>query len=202
MAFQAVANCAEAYIEGLVNATTVGITPKFRHIAGAYTQADIDDLADALDDWFSTEVLPHSPSEASYVNTHVRGLASSLDLEADNNDGAGVGASGGENMPVNVSFVIKFATGLTGRSGRGRVYHWGMAATWLATNENTMDVSVADALVAAWDALDGYISPVGWEHVLVSRYASGAPRVTPLVMAITDYLYTDLQVDTRRKRLP
>jgi hypothetical protein len=202
MVFQPAVNCANAYVEGLVNGRTVGNSLNFRNVAGAYSQADIDDLADAVDDWFSGDILPFLSIDATYVNTHVRGLASSIDLEADNNDGTGVGGEGAEPQPNNVSWVVSFRTGQTGRSARGRMYMWGTALSWYQANEDLVIGATADSIIAAVDNLPAAVAAVGWEHVILSRFSSGVQR-TPnaLVIPVTQYLYTDLRVDTRRSRL-
>jgi len=194
-------NCAVATVQGVNNFRPVSFGLNFHFSAGPYAQSDIEALAEEVDAWVGANALNLICNEAAYTNTHVRGLTNNLDLEADNATNAAPGNQLGETMPNNVSFVVSHRTGLTGRSGRGRTYLWGLATVSLSANEDVFLTTFADQAVDEFEALDSFVAPIGWEHVVLSRHSGGVPRATALIIPVTQYVYTDLKVDTRRKRL-
>lgn len=102
-------------------------------------------------------------------------------------------------MPNNVSFAIKFGTGLAGRSYRGRFYHIGFSEAMVA--DNVIITGNANQIRDAFPTLAGDLGAVGLEHVVVSKQLNGVPRTVGVATKITTYSYTDLRVDTQRKRL-
>jgi len=112
---------------------------------------------------------------------------------------ARLGTQTGDKAPGNVSFVIKFLTGLTGRSARGRVYMCGLTETQLAGDKVT--TAYGDAARTVWEELAGALGGTGFEHVVLSRYTDGVLRENALPRLITSYAITDYTVDTRRLRL-
>jgi len=202
MPFQSAPNCANAYVQCAQQNVVVGHSLNF-YKADGYTQADIDNLAAAVDDWFSTHVLPLLHSGCTYVNTTVRGLTSPVDNTAVNADGAGVGGdSTGRILPANVSWVVKFTTAFTGRSARGRAYMFGLSDDDTnVANRNTITATFGANALTAWNALIAAAAAVGWTWVVLSRYSEGVPRALPHPYTIEGVGYTDLLIDTRRGRL-
>lgn len=201
MAFQSVPQCAEAVVEGTVNGVAVVNVLTFAILSSSYTQADIDDLASAVDAWFATEVLPNLSNQCTYNNTHVRGLENVNDFEADDATGAGAGGTAANLLPGQVTFAVKYTTGLTGRSARGRSYIWGLPVTILGTNENMMATGAAQAFADLFAEIPTYVNAEGWNHVVVSRFTGGAQRPSGIYFPITGYGFTDERVDTQRRRL-
>lgn len=103
------------------------------------------------------------------------------------------------SLPNNVAFVIKFTTGLSGRSYRGRFYFCGLTESQVGGN--LINQADADNIVGAFNALPTALAAVDLEHVVVSTFTNGAPRAAGVATPITTYSYTDLVVDTQRKRL-
>jgi hypothetical protein len=68
---------------------------------------------------------------------------------------------------------------------------------------NTFDATKADNLVQAY--IDGILTnadiTASWEMVVVSTVENKAPRASALVQPVTSVLYTDLTVDSQRRRL-
>lgn len=203
MAFQAVPETAE--IDHIF--TNNGVTVQNTHYAklpGGYSLANLQELADAIDevfdDTFKTEMCP----EASYIRTDVRGLAVENDLLATQNAGAGVGTHGGASLPNNCTFAIKKLSGKTGRSARGRVFWVSLPETELAAgNENTVVPAFITSMVADINQIRIIIGNTGlWEPVLVSRIQNGAKRETGVTFDWFSTTNTDNIVDTHRGRLP
>jgi len=201
MAFQAVPQCASAFVEGTVGGKKVGNVLHFRFNTAEYDQDDIDNLALALNAWADAELKPLMPSEAGFVGVRVRGLANQEDYEAVDISEAGVGALAVENLPVNVTFAIKFGTGTTGRSRRGRAYVWGIPTDALGSDENTMDTGRAEQYRAAYAALNDYTLTYGWFHAVVSRQVNNTIREEGIGFGVTSYSLTDLVIDTQRRRI-
>lgn len=103
-------------------------------------------------------------------------------------------------MPSQVTFVVKFTTGLAGRSNRGRSYWVGLPES--NVTGDYVSSAIANVIVAAWTQLRTVVLPaLNAELVVISRQTGGAPRTTGVANAVTNVLYTDLRVDTQRRRL-
>jgi hypothetical protein len=201
MSFVSAVNCAMAQVQGSVNGRDVSIGLTCEYTVGAYDQAAIDALAGAVDDWATVQLRPILASEATYVNTHVRGLTSAIDLEADNGDGTGAGGELGEVLPNNVSYVIAYKTGLTGRSARGRGYLFGIPNVALDANEDVVTAAYRAAVESCFDNLPAFLVAQDWRHVVLSYVTAGVANVPAVIRPVTDYITTDARIDTRRKRL-
>jgi len=201
MPFQSAVNCAEARVIASVNSRPVSIGFNCEFISGAYSQADIDVLAETIDAGFALHILPRLSSSCVYNRTDVRGLTSAVDLFGTDNTNQGIGGVAAVPCPNNVAWVIKHLTGFTGRAARGRSYLFGLPFSILDTDEDTIDQADADAFVDAFDTISALLDSEGWNHVVLHRYSAGAPLSTATIYTITSYAYTDLRVDTRRKRL-
>jgi len=201
MPFQSVPNCAVAEIVFSVNNVTVQNSPTFTHVGGAYDQSDVDLLSAAVDGWVSTEYLPLLSSTLSYVETHVRGLEDENDVESIDSTGAGVGGVATPPLPSNVAFCVRFTTGLTGRSARGRAFTPGVPNTILDADENFIGATFANNVVAAWEALPALLVSAGWSHVVVSRFTDNAPRTTGIFFPINGYSFSTRRVASQRQRL-
>lgn len=200
MAFIPATDCAEAVVRQTLQGLPVVNTLKFRHTSG-YDQADIDALAAYIDTAWSTNVLPLQVAALAYLQTDVRGLGNVEDLFATANAGSGDGGITTESpLPANVAFAVKFTTGLTGRSTRGRLYLAGLHRGILDTNENFVTVAFANDVR---DAIEQVCAnpPAGWQHVVLSYFSDGAPRGAGVTYPVNAYSYTDRKVDTQRRRL-
>jgi len=105
----------------------------------------------------------------------------------------------GESFPGNVALAVKFSTGLSGRSHRGRVYLAGIVATGRVGN--TIITDYRDDLVAG---VSGFISSTigenDAEHVIVSYCQDGAWLTEAEVTPVTSYT-ADTNLDSQRRRL-
>lgn len=110
------------------------------------------------------------------------------------------GAVVGEAMPNGTSIAIKWATGLRGRSFRGRTFHIGLSVTQAVGNE--VDSDLAALLVARYVTLIGDISGAGFTLVVASREANGLPRVSGVTTPILTASLADLTLDRQWRRMP
>jgi len=112
---------------------------------------------------------------------------------------AATGGVAGESAPNNVAACVSFRTDQRGRSARGRNYVPGVPNSLLTLN--TLDAGFITDLVAAYFELvgAGTLTP-GWQWCVVSRVFEGGPRVSPLVIPITDVLMVGNSVRSMRSR--
>lgn len=117
---------------------------------------------------------------------------------------AGTGAS--PALPNSVTVVVKWTTGQTGRSFRGRTYHLGLQEDQVLNN------NVVNAVVSALEAnyaLVPHLGDIGLNpQLVVASFYSGVdtngnpiPRTSAVLTPITG-LSIDPVIDNQRRRLP
>lgn len=200
MAFQPAVNCAQIQVRGTLFGQQV-MNTFYALYPDAYTQEDLDSLADDIDGWVSGayKVLCHSAY--SYTGTLVRGLTSEIDLIAENNDSAGAGTAGGSGLAANTALAVKRRSAFTGRGARGRVFLPAIPTSGLTDNV-TITAAYRTAVETALNAIRGIISTDGATEVIVHRVASGVPLATAAFYTVVEYVVMNLTVDSMRRRLP
>lgn len=109
------------------------------------------------------------------------------------------GALTEESVPNNVSLAVKWTTGFTGRSFRGRSYHVGL--TIAQVTANAVDSTPLAAITAAWTLLRTRMIAADYELVVASRQFNNAPRTVGVVTPIIG-TSVDSTLDSQRRRLP
>jgi len=199
MAFQSVPDTAiiefraDLFGENIENTVYVDYT-------GGYDQTDLDNTAEIAADAWASYMLPQLGGDYIFREVYVKGLENMIDLESlDATHSGEPGTQEGSSVTGNVSFVIKFQTGHTGRSARGRNYVGGLP--YSVGQGNTVNSTYADDLVAAYISIMTALNAGGARHVVVSRFSAGAKRSTGLTLPVTIISYTDLNLDSQRGRL-
>lgn len=170
----------------------------FRKADGtAFQQGDADDLATRLQDWHADTLSEIQSASIQLTEIYVRGLASQVDVFSVLNPNH-AGTQVGEAASSKFTIALKFGTGMTGRTARGRVYQCALSESQLEGKSVT--VAYAAALIDAWELLPSVIG-VSYEHVVLSRWENKVKRVTALPQVITSYSLADTILDTRRKRV-
>lgn len=200
MAFQTVGDTAEAIIRYSMNTQVCTLT-FYGKYSGNYTQANLDDLAEAMDGWAGTYFKPIISSQGVYLSTNVRGLEFFNDQESFNDTNSGVGGLAGQPLSNALAFAVKRRSAFTGRSARGRVY-MPLNISHLAADEDFVLQTEADDIVANLDEVRAEMLLKGWTEVIVSRYTAGALRAVGVTYPVVAYQWTDLGVDTQRRRAP
>jgi len=170
-----------------------------------WTASELVTLATALNSWVDAEILPLMSADMKFIGTEARSMeaqsapsvevAISPPLEGD------IANAG---LPGNVAVAVKFATGLTGRSFRGRNFIAGWPEQ--AITGNKILSAPQAALVAAFEALESYIIGLTANHVVASLFSGvdsngkPIPRTTGVTTEVTQYTADD-DVDSMRKRL-
>lgn len=98
------------------------------------------------------------------------------------------------------TLVIKFTSGRSGRSYRGRMF-WPVLMG-AQVNNNYVALLYAGALVTATsDLFEDIKTATGDDHVIVSYQNDCAWRVDGVSTNVIGYSYTDLALDSQRRRL-
>jgi hypothetical protein len=174
----------------------------FRSIAGPFGVADVDTLTTELVQFWDIGLAPNLVEDLELRELYV------TDLTTQTSPTwtypvvpAGAGDLSVPGVPGNVTFCVSFRAAGRGRSSRGRNYIAGLAET--DVTGNTYDGTRADSLVQAY--IDGILTNSDltalWEMVVVSTVENKAPRSSALIQPVTSVLYTDLTVDSQRRRL-
>lgn len=185
------------------NATTLQISKNvlnFRKMAGSVNAADLETISTTYGTWFTGAGNDKVSSNISLESISTRDLtAENSFIDTNVMSPAIAGGLASAVMPMSVTLAFKFATGVAGRSYRGRLYFVGLgeasvSGDYVATADAN---SIRDALVA----LNAAMHTAGYELVVVSRFHDGAPRSSAVVTPVTSISYVDLRVDTQRRRL-
>lgn len=200
MAYQPAPNTMQANVRYSLDGQQVENVLHFEQ-ATTPTTSDCAALANVVENWAYTSYLDVVSSSLSLTEVYVRSLNTAAAPEAtDNTHSGATGNIATPALPNNVTWAVKFLTGLTGRSYRGRAYCLGLGESMCLGSSITL--SFATDIVTAWeqlitDALGADFTPVVLSRVqnhVVLPNAIGAPILT--------VGYTDLVLDSQRRRLP
>lgn len=160
---------------------------------------NLNTVAASLVSWYTTYVKPHVNSGLSLNKIILRDMttANSATLDYIVNP-AVVGAGVDAPLPANVAQVVTLRTGLSGRSYRGRVYMAGLGEAQVTGNDVNSTTSVG--MATAWLNLNSFVTAQGFELVIASFRANGAPRANAVLTPVNSY-FSAGRVDTQRRRL-
>lgn len=173
-----------------------------RHTETQWDAANLQLLTDAMATWWATDLRIAASQDVEMFSVYARSIhAASAEYAETVPDPPLDGNIATSCLPGNVAWAVKLLTGLTGRSYRGRSFFIGLAES--SVSGNYIGQTTADAIVDAWVELKDVILPnLSAELVVVSRYTGGEPRVAGVATPVTTISYTDLVVDSQRRRLP
>ena len=162
------------------------------------SSADLGDIAAAFQTWWTTVINVQVPSSIRLVSITARDLTTEggAGIEVPVNT---VGGSSDPPLPNNCTVAVKWTTGLSGRSFRGRTYHVGLSRG-MVVNDTVQPTPLPD-LQHNYDTLRTAIGDLGFNMAVVSRFHDRAPRVTGIstpIIACT----VEPTVDSQRRRLP
>lgn len=166
------------------------------------TFLEVATLANDLLSWYVTSVLPNLNSNFVLNKVRARSMGALNGPIADAFAVAENGSNAGEALPNNVDPCITFRTNTGGRSGHGRNYIPGLSNS--DVDGNMLDSTVAGTLIVAYEQIiaGGGAELHGLVWSIVSYRTGGAVRPVPLSFPITQVGFSDLIVDSQRRRLP
>jgi hypothetical protein len=112
------------------------------------------------------------------------------------------GTAGGSTQANNVTYAVKFQTGLAGRSQRGRIYVVGLSTTAMASPNGVVSTTAAAGFVSSYNTLIANLISAGYNLVVTSFRHDGAYRAEGQNSIITTAAVTDSYSDSMRRRLP
>lgn len=168
--------------------------------AGALTVSDLNTIGSVFVNWWSG-ISSMVAASVSFREIDLRDLTTSSGIGILYNVGLPLSGSGvSPQLPNNNTISIKWGTGLTGRSFRGRSYHIGLMEA--NVTGNTVDGTFLSDLLLGYNDLITQMTTAGYTLVVASRYSNNSPRVTGVTTPILTASVADATVDSQRKRLP
>lgn len=169
----------------------------FHYDTGTLTATQLEDLCTTVMNYIEAHWMGGLPTNVQLVKVRAVGMWTAGAPENQVSPATAIhGTDSGEALPNNVSFAIKRKTGLSGRHNRGRIYWVGLTDGQLA-DANSLHASLADGLVSFCNGL----------LVAVNAATPGGPevivdKVHGTKVNVSGYAYTDLFIDSSRRRLP
>lgn len=111
------------------------------------------------------------------------------------------GTSGGAALPLSNTWCVKLVTERAGRSYRGRLYTVAMDAAMLGAGAQSVTLTFANNVVASLEALRTALDGVSQKLCIVSYMKDKSWRDTAEITAVSHITYSDLNVDSQRRRL-
>lgn len=171
------------------------------HSTLTITESELGRLKDGLSSWWNTAGKLNLSSAVALERIKC------TDLTTDSGPAIDVpitppvfGTHAGETLPLNVAGLVKFTTGLRGRSYRGRMFIVPLCEDQVV--ENQIDPAILAAMSARYDALKS-ITVLGTTFTLViaSRQHAGVRRTVGVWVPVTTVALLP-QVATQRRRMP
>lgn len=168
---------------------------------GGYNGASLAELAADISGAWSDNLMILLPPDISLLDVTCTDQAIVSGEQAIQPVGL-AGTSGSAAFPdPGATFAIKFGTGLSGRSYRGRMYWPLLQAT--AVSAGTVLAVAADNYTDAVREFFGDIRTAGDNHHVVVSYQNDCEwRTEGNANDVTSYSYTDRNLDSMRSRLP
>lgn len=201
MPFVAVPNVVEAEVRALFQGQKIENRFMIDTLA-TVDSTSLDAVAVLVNDWAQDTYFDQLPNAITLTEVVATDL-SAADGEQHTiaPTGTFTGAIADAAMPNEVTFCISHRSTARGRSARGRSYVLGI--TKGDVTNNVFSSVRADAFVSAFETLRTRIATAGWNWVVVSYISGGVPRPGgPVKYTISTSLYTDLIVDSMRRRKP
>lgn len=160
-----------------------------------------EDLGATIKSWWNDELKAFVGTGTTLDAVKVRDLGE--EFGAFFNYTAGLPLAGtlaSPNMPGNVTAVVSWGSGLTGRSTRGRTYHVGLTESQCLTN--LLESAAQSALGAAYAELPGILRAFSaeWTLVVLSRTHNHVPLAEAIGYEIVSSAVDQL-LDSQRRRL-
>jgi len=162
----------------------------------------LNQIGSIVTTWATTQYLNHLSSDMTLEAVEVTDLTTAGGLGIVYT--TGLPQTGGDTsgaLPNNVAVAVKLATGLTGRSHRGRTFVPGIAAGALTADKQHINSTLQGILISAFDALISDLIAEGLTLVVTSLVSGGVPRTagvnTPVLAP-----FVNTTLDSQRRRLP
>lgn len=169
--------------------------------SGGYDGTALDDLNAAATTSWTANIRPHLPGAITLetiTSTGTECVAPAQDIDVVGAAGSNVGAV---FETTGQTFAIKFGTALAGRSYRGRMY-WPVLMASEVNDAKLSAVFAGQIRSGVEDFFADILADTGDQHVIASYVHDCEWRDTGVATNVTSYSYTDLNLDSQRRRLP
>jgi len=167
--------------------------------SGSWGLQELQEAAEELSTIWVSAVMPSLSVETSLRRIQSRGERVQDDVSFEYVLSTPVaGGRSGQAVPFQCAFCVTHLTGLAGRSNRGRTYFGYLAEA--DNNNGLLDVGIANALRNALSSIRTVMDNLGWTHVVVSRVRNKTRLPVAATTPVIGYKYTDLIIDTQRRR--
>lgn len=168
----------------------------------AWEVADLNSIAATFAGWHSAHLRQRQAPEVSLrlVTAKDMSVVDSVAIEAAVSPALD-GTHSGKALPMNVTLALKWSTGFSGRTKRGRTYHIGITDTQVAsTDMSFMDTTALGLIVADYAELISEVNISDQYLAVASLRVNGAWRDTGVLTKILS-VSADSYVDSQRRRL-
>jgi len=204
LAFQPIPKTAEVVIIGSL-AGELCINKLYVSADAGITSDLCDDVALLTDDWVAATWLDFVGSKYTFTQVTVRDLSTEASFESTSSVNTGsAGAGGSDTGPNNRTFAVHRKTAFSGKKQKSRIYVPSIPNAALF-DPNHINGASADEFVDALNTWDGLIEAyvgTALEHGYAIRVRNGVPLSPGQFQATTGWSYTDLTLDSMRRRLP
>lgn len=174
------------------------------HVAkgSPFSLSDLQDLRDVCNTWDSGYGKTMRSNQANLFRIRTRALDTNASPTEDYYlPTPRAGTLTGTPTPLNVAICAKIATGLAGRSFRGRWYCGNLSEAWVITAGYT-NLAVTSNIVANLTQLLTDLAASDYTWVITSFMADGVFRDEGLNTDVTTITVVDTAFDSQRRRLP
>ena len=202
--FRPVTRTIEASIQGVMDGQLVE-NKVYAQAAAAVTAAMVEEIANIVETWVSTSLLPHISADYTHTRTVARDISTASSFEfIDASHAGAVGADVSGGLPNNATIAVHRDTGMGGVKAKSRIYQVGLPLDALLT-PNTLTAAAKALYITAWNALRTAILAGATSTFLYGypqRVVGGAPLATGNFITVLSHSFTDAVVDSMRARLP
>ena len=168
-----------------------------------FSFAALQDIRAQFDSWHAASFVGCLCADTVLQRIRTRALDSSAGATEDYHLPIPRGGTiGGGSFPSNVTFAIKLATGLAGRSYRGRIYMPSICGSCQSANQVTS--AAQSVYLGSLQSLMANLHAhnANWNLCVASRYNNGAWRTVGVCTIATGWSIVNAGIDSQRRRLP
>jgi hypothetical protein len=164
----------------------------------------VAEVADILDDWVTTSMLPNLPSNCTYIRSIARDLTTAASFESIDATGAGAGSNSGTGLASNVTAAFHRATAFSGAKQKSRIY-WPVILGGQTVDADHLASASGIGMIAILDALrTAFLAGVSatFDYGYVQRVIGGVRLSSGNFVQVLAHTLTDYVLDSMRDRLP
>lgn len=198
MAFVEFPNTVQANLRSTMFGQNFENVLTFEKTTGAFTQAEVELMAEDLSTWVLAELVPEVVTDLTFTEWYIVDLSNQNGwvVEYTINEPGTIAV---DPLPPQDAICISFLTNSRGRSFRGRTYLPGISKN--SVDNGLVIAGVQTSLFGAYNSLNGYLASYDTIHVVPSRISNGVERTTGVTTPVTNYRVNPAVATQRRRRI-